>query len=267
MSKIFFAYKLLGSLVVPPGLFILLCFAMAAAALRPPRRLGLALTAAVTGMLIYSASCDWSSRIITGSLENMYLPQGTKLPEGDAVIVVLGGGVRYEQDLTPFEMGTYTAARVLAAQRLAAKTGWPVLCCGGNPRSDPDPSLSEARLMADTLRDMGIERVYEEGRSRTTMENLSNAYPMLKSLGVRNVVLVTSAFHMPRSLYAARKALKGFQVYPYPAGRLTDRSPLDPMSLLPNQTAMATSALGLREWVGIGHYKVLSLFSRSPEER
>lgn len=266
MSKIFFIYKLVGSFVVPPGLFVLLFLLISLQALRTPRRIKLAAVAAVTGLLIYSSSCDWSSRLITGPLEDMY-QQGEELPEGDTMIVVLGGGVRYDRDLTPFEMGTYTATRVLAAYRLATKTGWPILCCGGNPRSNPDPSFSEARLMADTLRDMGVDRVFEEGRSRTTKENLSNAYPMLKRLGIRNVVLVTNAFHMPRSMYAAKRTLTGIRVYPYPAGRLTDRSPPDPMSFLPNQTAMAISALGLKEWVGLGYYKVLSLLTRSPEER
>lgn len=270
MTPIFFPYKTIGSLAVPPGLFVLLCLLMALSAMRSPRRPRLAVALAATGILIYSTSCEWSARLITGSLEDMYQSHPLPTAEEKAVIVILGGGVRYHQDLSPFELGPYTASRVLAAYRLSQGTGWPILCCGGNPRSDPDPSRSEAHIMARTLREMGISEVYEEGRSRTTWENLRNASNMLRRMETDRVVLVTNAFHMPRAMLTARQSLKGFQVYPYQSGRLTDKSPLNLMCFLPNSTSMAESALGLREWVGLGAYRVFGLFNlfkMSPEAR
>ncbi|WP_281745167.1 YdcF family protein [Thermanaerovibrio acidaminovorans] len=259
MSTLFFLYKLAGALAVPPGIFVLACLLMALCCLRQPRRWGLLLACLATGIAIYSASCDWSARFITGPLEDMY--ESHPLPTDDGVIVLLGGGVRYDRDLKPYQLGNYTSVRVLKALQLHRDTGWPIVCCGGNPRLDPDPEASEANLMAQTLMDMGATQVYREGRSRTTWENLVNALPILRRLNRRNVVIVTSSFHMPRAIMTARAVLKGFDVYPHQAGRLTDRSPMDPISFLP--LSMSETCLGLREWVGMGAYRVMSLLRRS----
>jgi uncharacterized SAM-binding protein YcdF (DUF218 family) len=93
-----------------------------------------------------------------------------------------------------------------------------------------------------------------EDRSRTTWENLRNLAPLLAASGIREVVLVTSAFHMPRALETARRALPGLRVRPWPVGPMVDASPLGPADFLP--FSMNVSTLGLRERVGSLAYRL-----------
>ena len=66
--------------------------------------------------------------------------------------------------------------------------------------------------------------------------------------GIR-VLLVTSAFHMPRA--QAQFARAGFEVMPYPVDFRTEagRRP-SLLDWLPQASALEDSSLALREWIG-----------------
>jgi uncharacterized SAM-binding protein YcdF (DUF218 family) len=65
----------------------------------------------------------------------------------------------------------------------------------------PTGGMSEALLMAEQLRDWGVEpdRIVIEDRARNTRENAVYTAAIAKQRGWRKVLLVTSAFHMKRS--------------------------------------------------------------------
>ena len=74
-------------------------------------------------------------------------------------------------------------------------------------------------MMADSLRDdFGVTVRWQEGRSRTTWENAQFSAQVLLPQGIKRVVLVTHAGHMPRAVWSFRKA--GFEVVPAPVGFL-----------------------------------------------
>ena len=62
-------------------------------------------------------------------------------------------------------------------------------------------------------------RVLFEDKSRNTFENANFTFDIIKPKMEENWVLITSAFHMPRSVGTFRKA--GWRVIPYPVDFVT----------------------------------------------
>ena len=75
-----------------------------------------------------------------------------------------------------------------------------VIPCGGVGRHGP----SEAEVMAAILRDRGVpaQALVLEGRSTDTISNIGNALRLCPDL--REVVIVTDAYHAPRARLIAR---------------------------------------------------------------
>lgn len=113
------------------------------------------------------------------------------------VAVVLGGG------LTPDgRANAMTLARADAAARLAAERDVAIIVSGSHGNG-PVPSRTEAAYMAERLERDGVAtaRVFIEDASRDTLSNAAFvADRYLVSLTPRPLVIVTSAFHMPRAL-------------------------------------------------------------------
>lgn len=81
-----------------------------------------------------------------------------------------------------------------------------------------DEELSEAEVMTDYLNACGIEpeRICMEDESRTTYENLRNSLAFFKDVKQEKIGIVTSNFHIYRSMKLAR--LLGYKkVYAIPA--------------------------------------------------
>ncbi len=154
----------------------------------------------------------------TANVLNHYVQSVTALAERDLeqgkpdVIVVLGGGL-YD-DAPEYGADTVnlrTLGRMRYAARLARQTGLPLLVVGGYAEDGPP----EADLMKPILKEeFGIPTVWVENTSRDTWENAFHSAPILKSLGVDTVVLVTNAAHMPRASESFQRA--GLQVIPAP---------------------------------------------------
>ena len=111
----------------------------------------------------------------------------------------------------------------------------------------------EADVAADILLSLGVakERLTLERESRNTYENAVFSKAMVAPKPGERWLLVTSAFHMPRSVGLFRKA--GFPVEPYPVdwrvGRVLD---VDGVSLL----GLRRADIAVREWVGLVAYRL-----------
>lgn len=75
--------------------------------------------------------------------------------------------------------------------------------CGGVGRHPP----AEAEAMRRLLVEAGVPdtAVHPEGQSRSTLENLLLARPILRRLGARRAVIVTDRTHAPRARLIARR--------------------------------------------------------------
>ena len=135
------------------------------------------------------------------------------------IAVVLGGGLL--PDGTPT---AYTLARADAAADLA-KARELALIVSGSHGHGPRPTVTEAELMARNLAALGVspERIFLEDQSRDTLSNAAFvAERYLSGLAPRALFIVTSPFHMARSLATFGLVLgPAWRLQPYPSARGT----------------------------------------------
>jgi uncharacterized SAM-binding protein YcdF (DUF218 family) len=259
-----FLSKLLPELVLPLGAtFLLLIAALAFGSTRRRQRILVGSALLVLG--VGSSGCV--SELLVRSLERRY-PAPAELPTAPAIVVLGGGTEPVIPPRTDVELGP-GGDRLLHAVRLHRAGKAPViLVCAGRVEWSAAPR-PEAADMAELLRFMGVpaDAILEESRSRTTYENAVEAWRVLQPLGVRRILLVTSALHMPRAVGLFRRV--GFDVVPAPTDfQVVDAPPPGDdfpwleqraLSALPNARNLASTTLALREWMGIGVYRALGL--------
>ena len=166
-------------------------------------------------------------------------------------IVVLGGGVRPGNRALglPHELTLEAHERLLAGARLARHTGLPLAFSGGQGWLQQAPSPNEAEVASTLLwQDHGLKFRWLESASRDTQENAEMTARLLHADHVRQIALVTQAWHMQRSVRHFEAA--GFKVLPVPVGipRGTGSPWLD---LLPSAQGLGLSRQVLREWLGL----------------
>lgn len=244
METLWFLKSLLVILLMPPGNGLLL---LGLAGLFRRRRWAFGL-AVLGALLLLLQSLPLVSGALMASLEARAGPalQGK---DGAQAIVVLSGGLSTD---APEYGGDTAGARTLLRLRygalLAHRYDLPLLVAGGRPDK---ATRSEAAVMADILaREFAVKVRWQETQSRNTAENATMSAAILRAAGIRRVVLVTQAFHMPRAARLFRDA--GIEVVPAPTNfTATGRSPFAPTDLLPQVSAMQNSYYALHEWLGI----------------
>ncbi|MFC5435135.1 YdcF family protein [Rhodanobacter umsongensis] len=110
---------------------------------------------------------------------------------------------------------------------------------------------SEAAVYADDLRQLGVDPadLLLESRSMNTWQNAQFSAPLLKSLGVDRVWLVSSGFHLRRGmLYFAHF---GIQAIPVRTDYVDGE-----MSWLPLAYNFTMADVALHEYTGIARYRV-----------
>jgi uncharacterized SAM-binding protein YcdF (DUF218 family) len=208
--------------------------------------------------LLLLAVCGWSP---TGNL--LLYPLEQRFPPWDATrgapdgIVVLGGAI--DADLSAargvpvFRGGS---DRLLAAAALAHR--YPqarLIYSGGNSNLMAGDAVKEADIAATVFESLGIakQRLSMERLSRNTEENATFSKALAHPKPGERWLLVTSAYHMPRSVGLFRRA--GFAIEPYPVDWRTSRENL----LMPFNLAgegLERTDLAIREWMGLAAYRI-----------
>lgn len=174
-------------------------------------------------------------------------------PDG---IVVLGGAI--DPDLSAANGGaafTHAADRIVAAAALGRQ--YPnarIVLSGGNANLISDDSPREADYAISVFDSLGIarERLTVERSSRNTQENAEFSKAIAKPKSGERWLLVTSAFHMPRSMGVFRQA--GFAVEPYPVdGRVGGSAYLLTFSPI-SVEGLERTDIAVREWMGLFAY-------------
>jgi uncharacterized SAM-binding protein YcdF (DUF218 family) len=172
------------------------------------------------------------------------------------VIVLLGGGISEKapeyggRDV----LSRYAMMRTVYAAYLARQTGLDIYTTGGVVLSDT--SEPEGLLMQRMLMRLGLPEavIHMETKANNTWENAANLRRILKHRGINRIVLVTTAWHMPRSVWAFEQ--NGFKVIPAPCDYVVEREHYDIRSWLPRWNVMADSADGLHEYMGLLWYRL-----------
>ena len=177
-------------------------------------------------------------------------------PDG---ILVLGGDIDVGPSAVHHDAVGFSGsgARIVAAAMLAHR--YPtarILYAGGSPSLVSDDSLKEADYAAIVFTNLGIssDRVIIERQSRNTFENAEFSRKLVDPKPGERWLLVTSAFHMPRSMGIFRKL--GFVVEPCPVDwHLEGRKSLTQFQSQA-EVGLGYTNLAVREWLGLVAYRL-----------
>ena len=150
---------------------------------------------------------------LTLEVVDRLLFQGLEDTGENADCIIVLGSIKAAKYRVPVAVDAYNAGR-------ARK----IMLCGGKVREFPDGNYSEAEHMRQAALALGVaeEDIVLENSSQNTVENILFALIELQRTlwlnKVRRVLLVTTAYHMRRSLAIARYLLpKHITVIPCPA--------------------------------------------------
>lgn len=246
---------LLKALLLPPGVLLLLLVLAWWLRRTRPRLAAVCFVVGVGGLWLMSLPVvvEWAAR---GIEQDAPLPrdQWANLAQQADAIVILGSGRERNDPTWGADIPTSVALeRMRYAAQLAKASGLPVLISGGLYYGEPP---SEAAIMAQSLeRDFGVKVRWQEGLSRTTWENATMTAAVLQPLGIKRVILVTQAWHMPRSRWSFEKA--GFTVVSAPVGFLGRDNALLFGGWLPESRAVWQNGQLLNEAAGLWTYRLL----------
>jgi uncharacterized SAM-binding protein YcdF (DUF218 family) len=233
---------LLGAVVVPPASLILLGLLGLGLQRRRPA-LGRALSAfSLIALLLLSLPV--TAYTLMNQLEGPPLSGPSAVGGAQAIVILAGGVARGAPDWGGNTVNLFTLQRLRYGARLAKQTALPVLITGAAPL---DGLPGEAAMMRDVLsNEFGVAVRWFDERAHTTAGNSREAAALLRPAGVVRILLVTSAFHMPR----ARRAfeLAGLEVTVAPTGYFGYAGGgFEWPHLVPSGDALRISYLALRE--------------------
>jgi uncharacterized SAM-binding protein YcdF (DUF218 family) len=173
-------------------------------------------------------------------------------PDG---IIVLGGSIAADVSAVHDTTVVASAAdRIITAAALARRYPNARVVFTGGSANLISNDAREADYAGALFESLGIakSRLTMERRSRNTQENAEFSKALVSPKSGERWLLVTSAFHMPRSVGLFRKA--GFAVEPCPVDwRVGGRDDLLTFSNIAND-GLAHTDIGMREWLGLVAY-------------
>ena len=249
--------KVLWPLLAPANFLVFLLvtgFGLQMLGGRRGRRFGLGLTAGVLTLLSLLAVLPvWAWMILP--LESRF-PQPV-WPEKIDGVIVLGGVVDTSASAAwKRPVVNHAADRLTELAWLARRYPEARLVFTGGSGSLSNPEQLEAPLVRTVLERIGVpvERMVFEDRSRNTLENAVFTKELVKPKPGETWVLVTSAYHMPRSVGIFRKI--GWPVLPDPVAYYTGLDDGSPYGLnLAKDLYVLDDAI--HEWIGLFSYRLL----------
>ncbi len=232
-----------------PTVFVSLCLLGAIIAAAGWRG-GIALALA-SSVCLYVAATPAFSALVIQHVEAR-LPRRVDLHRAQA-IVVLGGDVRRGngRDI-PDRLGRLSLERLVFAADAYRQLHLPVAVSGGVIIGSHE---SVAVLMKHALeREFGVPVTWTEERSSSTWQNAAFTAQILRAAGIRTVVLVSQAWHLPRAMWAFERA--GMTALPWPAPRQAALQFDEPSDFLPSPMGLACSFLALHEFIGSLYYRL-----------
>lgn len=242
--------KVLLYLILPPsGIMILM--AIGFLIVKRKRMAGWGLIA-FGFLLLYGLSTGPVINSLIVPLETSHPLLKDKTVHADA-IVVLTGGIRdlSRLGLEP-EPSDISLERLVKGVMLYRVLRRPLIIAGGSG-SLIHSEIPEADAMARAASDLGVleQDLVIENKSRNTLESARAVRGLLKG---DRIILVTSAYHMKRSVALFKK--QGFDVVPAPTGYLAMDRPMSKYAFIPSAVGLSTSAVALSEYISFAWYSM-----------
>lgn len=244
----FLLKKLISTFVLPPGLFIVL-FLLCIYLMLNKKYYRAIVTAFLSTVIIYLLS------IAPVANSFMRLVEVTNWNESELkssdVIVLLGGGVSEGViDISGIGIPSQdSTVRLVDAARLYKNYKLPIIVSGGSIFGSSEEANVYARILADL--DVPDNDIIKEGSSRDTKENARYVAEIMTQKGFKKAILVTSSYHMKRSMFLFEK--NNVAVTPYPSGVSAYNKISSFADYLPRTSE---ASLALNELFGLMVYKI-----------
>ena len=255
-----FLSKFLPLFFYPIGLVCLLLFA---ALILWKRRKLTKFFILISLMVLFICGNRYVANSLAKSLEWKY-PALTQ-PEKVDLIVVLGGGTEPQLEPRPITEVNAAGDRVIYAAKLFRQyPNAKVLVSGGDIDFLDQSSDTPASDMADLLNLMDVPNsaIILQDKSQNTYEDALYSCEKIKAGKYQNVLLVTSAMHMPRSVKLFEK--QGYQVIPAPTDysitQVAWQKTWHPnfeefvINLVPSYSNLSSVTKSLKEYLGMWVY-------------
>lgn len=212
------------------------------------RRLGLSTTAVALLLLLLCGFTSLGAMIIRPLEDRFTRP--SVMPETVDSIIVLGGST-----LARVSTGRGVAELNEAGDRLTDAVAlarlYPeakIVFSGGEgiiDRGEPEAATAERFLLSQGI---APQRLVLEDQARNTDENAELTAEMLGEAGGRSI-LVTSAFHMPRSMGLFRRV--GLDVVPWPTDYRSSGQESFGFDFANPIHNLNVSSVAIKEWIGL----------------
>ena len=244
-----FLSKVFTYLVLPPGVFILILFFVFIFIPKKKKIFPL-----LSLLILYLLSIQPVSDMLLKPLEDAYPPLSSEFKKDwPQAIVILGGGIIQGSPEAGQDTLTSDAIkRVVYAFSLRDIFNVPIIFSGGKTfeyGQEPE-AITAGRLLVS----LGLpnKRLILETFSRNTWENARETM----ILGFEKIVLVTSAYHVKRSVYCFNR--QGVSVIAAPTDYKCDRGrKYNFFSFMPTISSLYNSYLALHEYIGLLIYRVI----------
>jgi uncharacterized SAM-binding protein YcdF (DUF218 family) len=246
--------KTLGAMLLPTNLLIGIGLLGAILLVTRFASLGRKLVIASVLLLVI---CGLSplGNLLLYPLESRFPPWDASRGAPDGIIIL---GASIEADLSAAHGAAVVRSapdRIIATAALAHRYPNVRIVFSGGSANLISNDAREADFAGGVFESLGIakSRLVMERRSRNTLENAEFSKALVAPKDGERWLLVTSAFHMPRSVGLFRKA--GFMVEPYPVDwRVGDRSDLFSFTNIAID-GLGRTDLAVREWMGLIAYR------------
>lgn len=211
---------------------------------RKRRKIGTAFIVGGIAYLYLFSTVAFSTWLAVGIEKKFGYKELSEVPQADAILV-LGGGILQIRDWVELRD---PADRVFNGALLfkAGKASTVVVTSGGGFSDRP-----HSQAMSTFLQELGVpqDAIIEESQAENTYQHTVYLKPILEERGIKSVILVTSAWHMRRSMAVFKSNIDGVELIPFPVDTLRGKynSSLD---YLPTVEGLNKSTRILREYIG-----------------
>jgi uncharacterized SAM-binding protein YcdF (DUF218 family) len=239
--------KLLPMFVLPMGWVMLLLLYGVWRAKRWP--------AVVALTLLYVCGMPVTGSLLTRALESRYQPVAlSQVGTADAIVALSGifGPVSAPGYLPNVgEAGERLEAGIVLWQQKTAN--WLVFTGGRVPWNQHAEVEGERSKRVAIARGIPATRIVVTGEVGNTLEESLAVANLMRQREWKRIILVTTAWHMPRAARLFRKA--GVDIVPFPVDYQSEpNAPWSWLDLLPRAEGLGRTERMLREWYGIGFY-------------
>ncbi|MGP3777820.1 YdcF family protein [Halanaerobium saccharolyticum] len=243
--------KIIASLIMPPGLFVLILFILTVYLFKKSESKLIKLLALFMLLLFFLLSTAAGVQLLLHPLENYAEKISVNAFERHP-IVVLGGGLNYysREEAKP---SLHSMQRLVKGYQLHRRLNTPLIYSGGVAIGQE--TISEADAAAEFLEKLGMEKEFyiSEDRAQTTFENAAYLKKWIDENEIEKVYLVTSAYHTLRSAAVFKAQNIDFLVVH--SGFIYDHQ-FSWLDYLPNRGALTANLSALHEWVGLVWYYI-----------